>query len=149
MPTTPPFYDLLRCLNAEKAEYLVVGAHAVIYYAEPRYTKDHDVWVNPSAENAARVHRALRRFGAPLAGIAEHDFADPELVFQMGVPPNRIDILMGVDGLDFTAAWPNRVSARYLDEPMWLIGRDDLIRNKLASGRPQDLLDVARLRESS
>lgn len=143
------FKELLSLFNEEGVEFLVVGAHAIIHYTEPRYTKDIDVWVRPTSGNADRVHRALARFGAPLSGVRPEDFADPEVVYQMGVPPNRIDILMGVDGLDFDEVWPNRVALSYAGESFCIPSRPDLIRNKRASGRPQDLLDLRRLEEDA
>lgn len=149
MSANSDFKDLLKIFNEENVEYLIVGAHAVIFYAEPRYTKDVDVWVAPTKENSRRVYRALQRFTAPLKGMTEEDFTDPELVYQMGIPPNRIDILMGVDGLTFSEAWDARTQTHYDGVPMGILSRDHLIRNKRATGRPQDLLDVARLLESN
>lgn len=145
MQANSDFKDLLRIFNEEDVEFLVVGAHAVIHFAEPRYTKDVNIWVGTSPENARRVFRALGRFGAPLAGVRESDFTQEDLVYQMGVVPNRIDIMMGVDGLHFPDAWRNRIKATYDGVPMNLLSREDLIRNKRASGRPQDLLDLERL----
>ena len=146
MPTNPDFKDLFATFNEESVEYLVVGAHAVAFYAEPRYTKDLDVWVKPSAENAGRVFEALKRFGAPLSDVTVADFTDPSLVFQMGVAPNRIDIMMGIAGLDFDSAWPNKRASTYGGIPIHVIGKDDLIGAKKASARPQDLLDLERLK---
>jgi len=148
MEINPDYRDLFKLLAEEGVEYLVVGAHAVIYYAEPRYTKDLDVLVRPVADNAQRVWRALTRFGAPLEGIKESDFCNTELVYQIGVEPNRIDILMGIAGVEFDAAWPHRVQSTYGGLPIFLIGKADLIRAKRAAGRPQDLLDVERLSET-
>lgn len=146
-PVNSDFRELLSAFSAEGVEYLLVGAHAVMFYAEPRFTKGIDLWVNPTAENAARVWAALKRFKAPLASVAESDFADADMVYQLGLPPNRIDILMGMDGLTFAEAWNNRVAASYAGVEMHVIANADLIRNKLATARPQDLLDVQRLRE--
>ncbi len=148
MPVNPDFRDLFRTLNEEKAEFLVAGAHAVIYHTEPRYTKDLDIWVNPTPENARRVYRALARFGAPLQGISEADFCDPDLVYQVGVAPNRIDVLMGVSGVDFPSAWADRVASTYGGIPILIMGKSTLIAAKGAAGRPQDLLDLERLQQS-
>lgn len=142
------FSDLLQCLNSCQAEYLVVGGYAVIAYAEPRFTKDLDVWVRPTAENAERVYRALAEFGAPLSGLTVQDLATPGLVYQIGVPPVRVDILMSVDGVDFDEAWPGRGWINFGEVSGWVIGREALIKNKLASGRPQDLLDAENIRLS-
>ncbi len=145
MPANPDFRDLFSILNEEGVEYLVAGAHAVIFHAEPRYTKDLDVWIRPSETNAARVYQALQRFGAPLSDIRPEDFTKPDLVYQVGVAPNRIDILMGVAGVDFASAWADRVESSYGGVPIHIMGKQSLIRTKKATGRPQDLLDVDRL----
>ena len=145
MPANQDFKELLSIFNEENVEYLVVGAHAVMYYTEPRYTKDVDVWVRPSADNAQRVYRALKRFGAPLANISADDFSDPDLVYQLGVAPNRIDIMMGIAGVDFDAAWPDRVESTYDGVPMHIISKRHLIQAKKACGRKQDELDLERL----
>lgn len=143
------FKEMLAALNAEGVEFLLVGGHAVMFHAQPRFTKDWDLWVNPTPENAARVWAALIRFKAPLSGVSESDFTNQEMVFQIGLPPNRMDFLMCVDGIEFSEAWPNRVPATYDGVPMPVISKPDLIRNKRASGRPQDLIDLEKLLELS
>jgi hypothetical protein len=148
MPFNQDFKDLFALFNQEAVEYLVVGAHAVIYYAEPRYTKDLDIWVRPSGENAGRVMKALSAFGAPLGGLTDKDFTDTEQVFQIGIAPNRIDILMGIAGVDFDTASANKIMSTYEGVPIPIIGRQDLIRSKKAVGRPQDIIDAARLEET-
>lgn len=145
MPANSDFRDLFRLFNEEGVEYLVVGAHAVMFYAEPRYTKDLDVWVNPTPDNAERVYRALAAFGAPLQGVAPADLCQSHLVYQIGVAPNRIDVLMGIGGVDFPTAWAGRVHSTYDDVPISIIGRRELIASKRAVGRGQDLLDLERL----
>ncbi len=139
------FSDLLRLFNDNRVEYLVVGGYAVVAYTEPRYTKDLDVWIWARPENATRVFQALKDFGAPLAGMSALDFADLGFVFQIGVAPVRIDVLMSVDGLSFEDAWPNRVWIDFGGVEGWVISRIDLIRNKRVSGRLQDQLDVQNL----
>jgi hypothetical protein len=139
------FSDLFAALNDAEVSYLLVGAHAVAFHAEPRYTKDLDIWVDPTSANAARVIRALRAFGAPLSGVAESDFSQPGVTLQIGVAPNRIDIATAIDGVGFADAWPRRVESVYGDQRIWVIGRTDLATNKRAAGRPQDLLDLALL----
>ena len=136
------FKDLFAALNAAGAEYLLVGGYAVAFHAEPRFTKDLDVWVRATRENAERVLAALREFGAPLQNLAVADMAAPDLIFQMGVPPNRIDIVTSIDGVSFEEAWPARVVGTYGDQALPIIGRQHLVQNKKASSRPQDLLDV-------
>jgi hypothetical protein len=142
------FKELLQFLNANAVDYLVIGGYAVIEYTEPRYTKDLDVWVRAEPVNASRVFRALAQFGAPLGGMTPADFAEEGFVFQIGVAPVRIDILMSVDGLIFADAWPNRVRADFDGVSAWVISRRDLIQTKQAAGRPQDLIDIAHLLQS-
>jgi hypothetical protein len=143
--------DLLLAFNEYGVEYLIVGGHAVGYHSEPRGTKDLDLWIRSSEHNSVRVFEALRSFGAPLLGISPADFVgQPESVFQLGMPPSRIDVLQEVDGVDFDQAWQNRVE-RNLDSStlIHVISRDDLIANKLASGRFIDLADVEKLRDAA
>ena len=142
MAVNPDFRDLFAALNAAGARYLLVGGYAVAFHAEPRFTKDLDVWTEPSAVNAARVHEALQAFGAPLQNLMAGDLGRAGLVFQIGVPPNRIDIVTSIDGVEFAEAWPGHAETTYGDQAVPIIGRAELIRNKRASGRPQDLLDL-------
>ncbi len=142
MALNQDFSDLFGALNDAGAEYLLVGGYAFAVHAHPRFTKDLDVWVNATPGNAVRVLRALVSFGAPLHGLSESDLAREDLIFQMGVPPNRIDVLTGIDGIAFDEAWPARTVTRYGEREVPVIGRAHLIRNKRASGRPQDLVDV-------
>jgi len=141
--------DLLREFNARSVKYLVVGGYAFSYYAEPRATKDLDIFVEGSAENADRVFGALARFGAPLKGMSAEDFQDRESVFQVGVPPSRIDILQTIEAIDFATAWeqaePGMIGE---DIPVRYISFDHLVTNKLAVGRLRDLADVEELREA-
>jgi hypothetical protein len=145
LATNPDFKDLFAALSARGADFLVVGAHAVAFHSAPRYTKDLDIWVRPTRENAIRVMTALRDFGAPMADLTLDDLATPGTVFQMGVEPNRIDILTRIEGVEFEAAWAGRQSSAYGDVPISVLGLTELIANKRTLGRPQDLLDVARL----
>jgi len=147
MPANPDFKDLFRIFSEEQVDFLVVGAHAVAFHAEPRYTKDLDVLVRPSPENAERVWRALARFGAPLKDVTLADLTKPDMVYQIGVEPNRIDILMGIGGVDFDEAWEGRESSTYDGVPISVIGKPALIKAKKATDRPQDRLDVDRLED--
>lgn len=140
------FEDLLRCLNHAKARYLVVGAYAVIFYTEPRYTKDLDLWIELSPENSERVYNALKKFGAPLKGLTPNDFSRPGFTYQIGIEPNRIDILMGIDDLIFEKAWERHRITKYGGQKAAMIGIDDLIKNKHTVGRAQDLIDTASLK---
>ncbi|MGE5234458.1 MAG: DUF6036 family nucleotidyltransferase [Acidobacteriota bacterium] len=139
------FAEMLSALSAAGADFLIVGAHALAIHGHPRATGDLDIWVRPTAENAERVWSALARFGAPLQGMRSADLRRPDLVFQIGVAPARIDILTGITGVEFDSAWEKRVLHDVAGMTLPFLGREDLVRNKLATGRPQDLADVARL----
>jgi len=125
--------------------YLIVGAYAVTFHSRPRFTKDLDIWIDADAVNAERAWRALAAFGAPLKDVKPSDLSNPQLVYQVGVPPNRIDILTSLDGVVFEDAWSRRAVGRYGDCPVAYLSRQDLITNKRRVGRPQDLLDVEAL----
>jgi len=142
------FTDLLRLFNANSVRYLVIGGYAVIQYAEPRYTKDLDLWISTDTKNAASVYAALRAFGAPLAELTKDDFSEEGYFYQMGVPPMRVDILMGIPGLEFEKAWKRRVEIDFEGIVVAFVSREDLITAKLASGRPQDLIDAETLAQT-
>lgn len=145
MPANPDFVDLFAELNAAGAEYLLVGGYALAVHDAPRFTADLDVWVQPSPENASRVHLALVRFGAPVHELTQDDLATPGVVFQVGVRPNRIDILTSIDGVAFEDAWPERIETTFGGQPVHVIGRRHLIANKRATGRERDRLDAEQL----
>ena len=136
------FRDLLAEFNAAGVEFLVVGAHALAAHGLVRATKDLDIWVRPSAQNASRIFTALRCFGAPLQDLTSEDLSEPGVVFQIGVEPIRIDLLTEIDGVTFDDAWRGRVRATFADQPVGVLGYEELIRNKRAAGREQDLVDV-------
>jgi hypothetical protein len=151
MDSTSPSHDwveLIRGLNAADAKYLIVGAHAVGLYGTPRATGDLDIWIERSEANAKLVYRVLVDFGAPLTGLTEADLQSDDCVFMFGRPPVRIDILTDISGVSFEDAWPNREYVVFLEIPAAFIGRDDLIKNKRASGRTKDLADLEVLEES-
>lgn len=139
------FRDLLATFNARHVEYLIVGGHALAAHGLVRATKDLDVWVRPTPANALRVIDALAIFGAPLHDLSEDDLVSAGTIFQIGVPPIRIDIITAIDGVTFDEAWPSRIEARFGDQTVTVLSREYLIRNKRTSGRPQDLLDVGWL----
>jgi hypothetical protein len=146
---TKDFKDLLKALNARAIKYLLIGGHAFGVHAEPRATKDLDIFIRSDPDNAKAVFNALAEFGAPLQGMSPGDFADGT-TFQIGLPPDRIDVLQRIDGVTFDEAWKNRIEGMIDGEvPAFVISREDLIRNKLASGREQDLLDVKVLRKAA
>jgi hypothetical protein len=139
------FSELLSLFRSHKVRYLVVGAYAVIQYTEPRYTKDLDLWVETSLENARRVHQALAEFGAPVANYTPADFVRPGMVHQIGLPPARVDILTSLPGVTFAKAWARRRRRRLGGEVLFIISLNDLIKNKKKAGRLQDTLDVTSL----
>ncbi|MBI4411896.1 MAG: nucleotidyltransferase [Deltaproteobacteria bacterium] len=145
MEVCQDYEDLFRILNAHGIRYLVAGAQAVIYYTEPRYTKDLDVWVIPEMNDPRNVMRALANFGAPLKGLSKDDFDNGQLIIQIGVAPVRVDILLDIEGVDFKKAWKNRKRARYGNVPINVMGIADLIKAKKAAGRPQDIVDLEKL----
>ena len=142
------FKELLRIFNDHGVKYLVVGGYAVIRYAEPRYTKDIDLWVAADQNNAVSVYKALRAFGAPLTGLTEDDFAHEGYFYQMGVAPVRVNILTSVPGLNFEDAWGRRETVDFDGIMVPFISKQDLIESKIATGRPQDLIDAQLLRET-
>lgn len=148
MAVNPDFKDLLLALSDAQARFLIVGAHAVMYFTAPRYTKDLDIWVDPTPENAPRVLAALSLFGAPLFDLEIQDLAKPGVTFQIGIEPNRIDLLTEVEGLDFDRAFERQVGTSYGGVTIGLLCLDDLIVNKEAVGRLQDQLDVQALRKA-
>jgi hypothetical protein len=145
----PDFRDMLFALSAAGAEYLVVGAYALAAHGLPRATGDLDIWIRRTSDNARRVWQAMERFGAPRSRLSIEDLAVPDTVFQIGVAPRRIDILTSVDAVEFDEAWPQRKMIELEGHAVPVIGRDHLIQNKRACGRPKDLADVAWLLQAS
>ncbi|MCG3141432.1 MAG: hypothetical protein HDKAJFGB_02713 [Anaerolineae bacterium] len=143
------YTELLKLFNANGVRYLVIGGYAVVQYTEPRFTKDLDLWVSADPKNARFVFTALREFGAPLAGMTESDFSEEGYFYQMGVPPVRVDILMGIPGVEFEQAWQNRVQIDFDGLAVMFISKSDLISSKLAAGRSQDLKDAKSLSKPS
>ena len=139
------FRELLLAFNAQGVEYLVVGAHALAVYGHVRATKDLEVWVRADGTNAKRILRALSAFGAPLDDLTTDDLSKTGTVFQIGVPPLRIDLITSIDGVDFTEAWPDRFDTSFGGVPVFVISRHHLITNKRTVGRLQDLADVEQL----
>ena len=144
----PDFSDMLSALSAEGVEYLLIGAYAMAVHGVPRATGDIDLWVRPSAENAERALRALARYGAPLAGLQAGDLRADGMVLQIGVAPNRVDVITSIDGVTFDEAWSRRITAEVGGLTISVIGRQDLIRNKRATGRPRDRADADQLEET-
>lgn len=149
--TTPTlnedFLDMVQALTEENVDFMVVGAHALAAHGVPRATGDLDLWVRPSADNAARVLRALHAFGAPVEahGVTQMDFEQPGKVYQIGLPPRRIDLLTQITGVTFEEAWQSKLIALFGGRPIAFLGRDALLRNKRATARDKDLVDVRLL----
>ena len=137
--------ELFYCLNEHKVKYLIIGGQAVIYHAEPRFTKDLDILVEPSKLNSKRLVSALKQFGAPTDNLNDGDFSKKGTLFVFGIAPNRVDILTGASGVTFTTAWKNRVVVEQKKVKTFFCSKADLIKMKRAAGRPQDLLDIEAL----
>ncbi|MES1172659.1 MAG: nucleotidyl transferase AbiEii/AbiGii toxin family protein [Bacteroidota bacterium] len=142
------FRDILVLLADANVEFVVVGAYALALHGAPRFSGDIDIFVRAEPRNADRVLTALVRFGAPLAsaGISATDFARAGTVYQIGLPPRRIDILTEISGVTFDEAWASRELTSVENRPVPFIGRAAFLKNKEAAGRPKDLADVARLK---
>lgn len=139
------YKDLFKILNKHKVKYLVVGAYAVTFYTEPRFTKDLDIWVSNDIINAKRLYKALIDFGAPLKGISMEDFTNKKMIYQIGVAPVRIDIIMGLSGLKFENAWKRCKKTNYDRISINIMGIKDLIYSKKRTKRDQDSLDIKKL----
>ncbi|GJG87913.1 hypothetical protein tb265_30940 [Gemmatimonadetes bacterium T265] len=141
----PDFRDALLAFNASGAEYLIVGAFAMAAHGLARNTGDIDFWVRPTPENARRVWNALADFGMPMDTCSVEELLDPDMVFQFGQPPGRVDVMTTVSGVTFDDAWAARVSLPLDGVPVWVMSRQHLVANKRASGRPKDAADVHTL----
>ena len=144
------FRDLLVLFADAGVEFVIVGAYALAFHGAPRASGDIDLFVRPTLANAQQVFDALARFGAPLesAGVTAGDFAQPGAVYQIGLPPRRIDVLTEISGVTFDEAWTSRVVGEVEGRSVGFIGRAALLKNKEASGRPKDIADAARLRQT-
>jgi len=143
------FKELIRIFNDSGVEYLLVGGYALSVYAQPRATKDLDIFIRTSVSNGQAVFKALCEFGAPLYGMTTKDFHDGESGLEFGREPHRVDILQKISGITFAEAWKDRVQAIIEeDTPIWVISRRHLIQNKRAAGRPRDLLDIQEIEQA-
>jgi hypothetical protein len=142
------FRDLILALNKYDVHYVIIGGYAVGVHYDPRTTKDLDVFVETSDENSRRIFAALREFGAPLSGMDAAFFAvQHEEWYQMGRPPFRVDVIQSISGKDFETAWRNKIVGTLFDAPVYVISKEDLIDNKLASGREVDRRDARNLKK--
>jgi hypothetical protein len=147
----PDFKELLASFNAHNVKYLIVGGYAVSFHAQPRATKDLDLWIKADPENAQAVYAALASFGAPMDHFAARDLEDPRKFIRFGREPIAVDILPSIDGVDFDEAWARRVDAVIDPERnlhAFFISMTDLITSKTSSGRMRDLADVEEIREA-
>jgi predicted nucleotidyltransferase len=148
----PDFRDMLSCLKDEGVDFIVVGAYALAAHGLTRATGDIDVWLGISPDNAQKVLRALAKFGAPTSDLSEEDFTTPTTVVQLGVEPNRIDLITGIDGVEFDEAARGKVKVDVDGVEVFVLSKEHLLKNKLAAGRDKDLSDIAwlqkRLRDS-
>jgi hypothetical protein len=147
MPLSKDLREFIALLNSNEVEYLVVGAFAVAWHGWPRYTADLDVLVRPSEGNVGRLFTALAQFGFGTTGIQAGDFLTPGMVIQLGIQPNRVDILTSISGLSFDEAWDSRTQGSLEGIEARFIGRDALILNKESTGRAKDLGDAGELRK--
>lgn len=145
MDVSSDYEDLFRALNTNKIKYLIIGAHAVIFYTEPRFTKDIDIWIPPELNKVENVYQAFKDFGTPLKNFSPEDFADKKMILQIGVAPIRVDIFIDLPGVLWRRAWTNRKRSRYGKTPIHILGVHELILAKRNAGRPQDQLDLKKL----
>jgi hypothetical protein len=134
--------ELLGLFRSNDVEFLIVGGHAVAFHGHPRFTEDVDCFVRPSTENGGRIVRALRQFGFASLGVQAEDFAVADRMIQLGRAPNRVDLLTRLYDVTFDDAWASKVAGEIDGNSVWFIDRESLLRNKRATGRPQDLADV-------
>lgn len=145
MKTSKDLREFVALLNSRKIKYLLVGGYAVAYHGLPRYTEDIDFLIETSPENASLVATAINDFGFANLGLKPDDFLAPENVIQLGRSPNRIDLLTSVTAVSFEEGWKTKVQTELDGLPVWVISKDLLVKNKLATGRRQDLADVERI----
>jgi hypothetical protein len=137
--------EFIALLRSEDVDFLIVGAAALAAHGRPRYSGDVDIWIRCDVETAARMERVIHGFGFGSTGLCAADFAQPDQVIQLGVAPNRIDILTGLTGLDFEGSWRYRAHLEFDGMTLPFIDRECLRKNKLSTGRPQDLADAAEM----
>ncbi len=137
--------EFIELLNAHDVKYVIVGGYAVAFHGYPRFTGDVDIFIEASDANSRRMEKAVRRFGFSDTDLSAADFANPDTVVQLGLPPNRIDVVTTIDAVEFDEAWHNKMDARLDGIPVSFISKDLLIRNKTASARAQDLADIQEI----
>jgi hypothetical protein len=145
IPLPKDWREFIALLNSNRVDYVVVGAFALAFHGHPRYTGDLDLLVRPSLENAERMEKVVATFHFASLGLTASDFTEPGQIVQLGRPPNRIDLLTSLTGVDFDEVWATRISSSLEGLPVSFISRECLIRNKKATARAQDLADVEAL----
>ena len=145
MPLQRDLKEFIESLNSHQVEYLIIGAFALAFHGVPRFTGDIDILIRRSPENAARIERVLVSFSFASLGLSAADFIAADQIIQLGHPPNRIDLLTSITGVEFEEAWAGRVAAKLHEIPVSFIGKEALIQNKRATGRTQDKADLEAL----
>ena len=149
MTLDPDFEDFIKLLNQYEVEYMIIGGYAMAFHGRPRYTGDLDIWINISEYNAKKMLKVLEEFGFSSLNFRKEDFLKENLINQIGYPPLRIDILTSIDGINFNDAYPQKQVITIDDFTANYIGLNELIQNKNASGRQQDLVDVETLQKNT
>ncbi len=142
------YKEMLSTLLEEKVEFILVGAYAMAIHGFPRATGDIDIFVRPNSENAKKLFKALARFGAPLQGVREADFEKEGTIFQIGVPPRRIDVITMIDAVSFESAWQDKIIVKIANLKIPVLSKAKMIVNKSATGRKKDALDVETLKQT-
>lgn len=145
MVLNPDFKEFIELLNSNKVRYLIIGGYAVAFHGYPRYTKDLDIWIENTYDNAQRLIAALKQFGFGSLGLREEDFLAPEQIIQLGYPPNRIDLMTFLPGVSFDQCYAARVKVEVDGVMVNFIDLENLKQNKRATGRFQDLADLENL----
>ena len=148
MEIRPHFSELLTLLEDNKVEYVIVGGYAMAYHGYPRFTKDIDIFYRNTPENIIKIRKALIEFGFNDNDLPESIFSESGNIIQFGVVPLRVDIINEIDGINFDDVYKNIVRGKYGEIEVNFIGRIELIKNKMASGRDQDLLDAKKLEKN-
>jgi len=139
------FREFIESLNANQVRYLIVGGYAVAFYGHPRYTKDIDIWIDRTPENARRIVSSLEMFGFASLGLTEADFLEPDTIIQLGFPPNRIGVITSLVGVEFNVCYSSRQVLEIEGFQLDFIDLENLKKNKKASGRAIDLDDLEKL----
>jgi hypothetical protein len=148
MKVQKDYEEFLGLLNQNNVKYVIVEAYALAYHAKPRYTKDMDIFIEPTGENATAILQAIKDFGFPEIDLTSEDIIEEDKIVQLGYEPIRIDIFSSLSGCSFSEVWENKIKGKYGDTEVYFIRKDDLIKNKRASGRKQDMVDIDLLKNS-